>query len=65
MAEVFLIGTFVSLVKVVSIADVELELGFWAYVIFSILLSIAISSVDKLQSWRAVYKLVNPATKEK
>ena len=62
MAEVFLIGTFVSLVKVVSIADVELELGFWAYVIFSILLSMAIGSVDKLQSWRAVYQLVNPST---
>jgi len=62
MAEVFLIGTFVSLVKVVSIADVELELGFWAYVIFSILLSMAINSVDKLQSWRAVYELAAPPT---
>jgi len=57
MAEVFLIGTFVSLVKVVSIADVELELGFWAYILFSILLSMAINSVDKLQSWRAIYQL--------
>ena len=64
MAEVFLIGTFVSLVKVVSIADVELELGFWAYVIFSILLSMAIGSVDKLQSWRAIYQLTKPPTTE-
>jgi len=65
MAEVFLIGTFVSLVKVVSIADVKLEVGFWSYVIFAILLSMAINSVDKLQSWRAVYKLSGPSAEIK
>jgi len=65
MAEVFLIGTFVGLVKVVSIADVELELGFWSYVLFSILLSMAISRIDKLQSWRAVYELTSQSNEAK
>lgn len=57
MAEVFLISTFISMVKVLSLADLELEIGFWSYILFSILLSIAINSIDQLQSWRIVCQL--------
>ena len=59
MAEVFLISVFISMVKILSIADLTLEVGFWAYVAFSILLSVAVNSIDKLQSWRTVSQLVN------
>lgn len=62
MAEVFLIGTLVSLVKVISIAQVELEIGFWSYILFAIFLSMAINSIDKLQSWRTVYQLTKSTT---
>ncbi len=58
MAEVFLISAFISMVKVLSLADLELEIGFWSYILFAITLSVAINSIDKLQSWRTVYKLV-------
>ena len=57
MAEVFLISVFISMVKILSIADLKLEIGFWAYVLFSVLLSVAINSIDRLQSWRTIYHL--------
>lgn len=63
MAEVFLISTFISMVKVLSIADLELEIGFWSYILFAMLLSAAINSIDKLQSWRTVYQLATTTDK--
>jgi len=57
MAEVFLISVFISMVKILSIADLKLEIGFWSYVLFAVLLSVAVNSIDKLQSWRTVYRL--------
>lgn len=63
MAEVFLISVFISMVKILSIADLKLEIGFWSYILFSILLSMAINSIDKLQSWRTVYHLATTRNK--
>lgn len=57
MAEVFLISIFISMVKVLSLADLDLEVGFWSYILFAVTLSVAINSIDKLQSWRTVYQL--------
>lgn len=57
MAEVFLISIFISMVKVLSLADLELEIGFWSYILFAITLSVAINSIDKLQSWRTISRL--------
>jgi hypothetical protein len=45
------------MVKVLSMADLALEIGFWSYILFAVTLSIAINSIDKLQSWRTVYQL--------
>ena len=63
MAEVFLISVFISMVKILSIADLTLEIGFWSYVLFAVLLSVAVNSIDKLQSWRTVYRLAQVRNK--
>ncbi|WP_415899156.1 PqiA/YebS family transporter subunit [Neptuniibacter sp. QD48_11] len=51
MAEVFLIGVLVSLVKIAGMADIVIGMSFWAYVLFAICLIATITSVDKLQLW--------------
>lgn len=52
MAEVFLIGVLVSLVKITSMAVVSPGISFWAYILFSLLLTAVISQADKYQIWR-------------
>lgn len=51
MAEVFLIGVLVSLIKVISMADITLESSFWAYVIFAPLFTHIVSIVDSHRLW--------------
>jgi len=51
MVEVFLIGVLVSLIKIASMADVILGISFWAYILFSLLLTAALSSVDRHHLW--------------
>ncbi|MBB1487783.1 PqiA/YebS family transporter subunit [Oceanospirillum sediminis] len=51
MAEVFLIGVLVSLVKIAGMADLVIGLSFWAYVLFSIFLILTITSVHQQQLW--------------
>lgn len=46
MADVFLVGTLVSLIKIASLADVSFGLSFWAFVVFVIYLVAAYSSLD-------------------
>jgi paraquat-inducible protein A len=47
MAEIFLIGVFVSLIKISTLTDVDLELSFYAYVLFAISYIAAHSYIDK------------------
>lgn len=54
MAEVFLIGVLVSLVKIAGMADLVIGMSFWAYVLFSICLTATITSMDKLQLWHTL-----------
>ena len=54
MAEIFLISILVSLIKVVSLADVTLGLSFWAYVMFTICMVLVIVNLDLRELW---YKL--------
>ncbi|PKG99032.1 paraquat-inducible protein A [Paraglaciecola sp. MB-3u-78] len=49
MAEIFLIGVLVSLIKILSIADIELGLSFYAYLLFTIFMTITLLYVDKYQ----------------
>lgn len=54
MAEVFLIGVLVSLVKIAGMADLVIGLSFWSYVLFALFLIMTITSVDRLQLWQAM-----------
>jgi paraquat-inducible protein A len=60
MIEVFVIGVVVSLVKISSMASVELVAGFWAFMGFSLCLWAAVNSVDRHQLWRAIAKVDEP-----
>jgi paraquat-inducible protein A len=51
MAEVFLIGVLVALIKVVSMADIFLESSFWAYVLFAPLFTHIVYIVDNHRLW--------------
>lgn len=54
MVEVFVIGAIVSLVKIAHMATVVLGLSFWAYIIFAICLTAAMSGLDRMQVWQAI-----------
>jgi paraquat-inducible protein A len=49
MAEIFLIGVLVSLIKIVSMADIGLGLSFYAYLFFTIFMTVTLLYVDKYQ----------------
>lgn len=51
MAEVFLIGVLVSLVKISSMADLVIGMAFWAYILFAVFLMMTITTVDRWQLW--------------
>ena len=54
MAEVFLIGILVSMVKIASLATVVIGISFWGYVGFTICLTMAMASLDKHNFWDAL-----------
>ena len=49
MAEIFLIGVLVSLVKIISMADIGIGLSFYAYLFFTLFMTITLLYVDKHQ----------------
>lgn len=51
MVEVFLVGILVSLVKLVTIAQMGLGWSFWSYAIFCFCYAKVLSLVDKYQFW--------------
>ncbi len=51
MAEVFVIGVIVSLVKIGHMATVVIGVSFWSYVAFAVCLTVALSSLDRLEVW--------------
>jgi paraquat-inducible protein A len=54
MAEVFIIGVIVSLVKIGEMATVFIGLSFWTYVAFSLCFTAAMASLDKLEVWTEI-----------
>ena len=58
MVEVFIIGVIVSLVKISSMARVELGISFWSYIAFTILFTLALTSLDRYQCWLRIEQLV-------
>ena len=51
MADVFIIGALVSLIKVAGMADIELGISFWAFCVFAVLLLMTIQSIDADWMW--------------
>ncbi len=57
MVEVFVIGVIVSLVKLASMATMVLGISFWSYVAFSICLTAAVSSLDRMYVWDSIERV--------
>lgn len=51
MAEVFFVGVLVSLVKLVTIAQMHLGWSFWAYALFCVAYAKVLSLLDRYQMW--------------
>ena len=47
MVEIFLIGALVSLIKIISMAEIELGLSFYAFILFALSMTIVILHIDK------------------
>ncbi|WP_287243453.1 PqiA/YebS family transporter subunit [Pseudoalteromonas sp.] len=52
MSEIFLIGVMVSMVKIMSMADIEFGLSFWAYSAFVICYVAATAKLNKHTLWQ-------------
>lgn len=51
MADVFIIGALVSVIKVAGLAEVSLGVSFWAFCLFAILLLMTTQSIDSDWMW--------------
>ncbi len=58
MAEIFFLGILISMVKVASMAHVEVGISFWAYALFNIFLIAAMVNFDKFQMALAIKQIV-------
>ena len=54
MADVFIIGVIVSLVKIASMATVTLGISFWSYIVFAVCFTLATASLDRFQFWEMI-----------
>ncbi len=51
MAEVFVIGVIVSLIKIGHMATVVIGISFWSYIAFTVCFTAAMSNLDRLSVW--------------
>ncbi len=51
MVEVFFLGSIVSLLKLVKVADVELGIGFWSVAGLMVCIAGAIGGIDRIELW--------------
>lgn len=58
MAEIFFLGILVSMVKVSSMAHIEVGISFWAYALFNVFLIAALANVDKFQLSQSIKRIV-------
>lgn len=56
MAEIFLVGTLVSLIKIISLAEITLGPSFYAFILFSIAMTSAILHIDKHHFYQMLAK---------
>jgi len=59
MAEIFFLGILISMVKVASLAHIEVGLSFWAYAFFNVFFIAALLHYDKLQLAWEIRRIVN------
>tara|TARA_R110000803_G_scaffold44343_7_gene93898 strand:- start:12576 stop:13754 length:1179 start_codon:yes stop_codon:yes gene_type:complete len=52
MVEIFLIGALVSLIKIISMADIELGLSFYAFILFTLSMTLVVLHIDKRQLYQ-------------
>lgn len=64
MVEVFFLGTIVSLLKLVKLADIELGVGFWAFGGLMIALAGAVGNIDKHEFWDRIEWIAEKKKKE-
>jgi len=58
MAEIFFLGILISMVKVASLARIEVGLSFWAYAAFNVFFIAALLHYDKFQMALAIRRIV-------
>ena len=58
MAEVFLIGILVSMVKIAGLATVTFGISFWAYIGFVLCLTVARANLDMHHFWETLEKTI-------
>lgn len=63
MADVFIVGALVSLIKIAGIAQISLGASFWAFCAFAVLLLMTIQSVDADWMWYSLEDGEPPAPK--
>nr|WP_031206973.1 paraquat-inducible protein A [Halomonas huangheensis] len=51
MADVFIVGTMVSLIKIAGLAEVGLDIGFWSFIVYALLLLATTLSLDTDWLW--------------
>lgn len=51
MVEVFFLGTMVSLLKLMKLADVTMGLGFWSMIALMISLAASVGGIDRIELW--------------
>jgi len=60
MSEIFLIGILISMVKIMSIADISFGLSFYAFSAFIIFYLVSESHIDKNKLWEQIYNSDEP-----
>ena len=59
MVEVFLIGALVSVVKISSMASIQLGFAFWAFIGFTLCTISSVAMVDRVRMWKDIDRLMN------
>ncbi len=57
MADVFIVGVIVSMVKLSTLAHVVVGVAFWAYLGFAVCFLLALTNLDRLAVWSAIEAL--------
>ncbi len=57
MVEIFLVGALVSLIKIISMADIELGLSFYAFILFSLSMTLVVLHLDKRQLYQLLVEV--------